>query len=71
MGSHIWEVWPAPAEREKIIRELEARRLEYEVLDDLIQVFHLDDKAGELPGRPRPATLEDVFFKLTGRMLVE
>ena len=71
VGGHIWEVWPAPAEREKIIRELEARRLEYEVLDDLIQVFHLDDKVGGLPGRPRPATLEDVFFKLTGRMLVE
>ena len=39
---------------------------------DVFYVFHFNDSQVEgLPGRTRPATLEDVFFKLTGRSLVE
>ena len=38
----------------------------------IIHVFSTDDRPLEgLPGEARMATLEDVFFKLTGRSLVE
>jgi lipooligosaccharide transport system ATP-binding protein len=72
VGERIWEVWADTVDKEQLVRELEARRLEYEVGDGQIHVFHIDDKASAgLPGTARPATLEDVFFKLTGRSLVE
>jgi lipooligosaccharide transport system ATP-binding protein len=72
VGDHVWEVWLDTIDREKFVRELESRRLDFEIVDNQIQVFHLDEKASSgLPGTARPATLEDVFFKLTGRSLVE
>jgi lipooligosaccharide transport system ATP-binding protein len=72
VGRHVWEVWADSIDREELVRELERRRLEYEIVDNLFQVFHLDDTSGDgLPGTARPATLEDVFFRLTGRSLVE
>jgi hypothetical protein len=47
-------------------------------LGNVIQVFHTSrDELAKVPGdfperlRQRPATLEDVFFKLTGRTLIE
>lgn len=72
VGRQIWEIELDSVERDKIIRELEIRQLDFEEVDGIIQVFHLDDKSIEgLPGKVRTATLEDVFFKLTGRSLVE
>ncbi len=72
VGSQIWEIELDSAGRNKIIRELERQQLEFEEVGSMIQVFRFDDKEVRgLPGRPRKATLEDVFFKLTGRSLVE
>ena len=72
VGNQIWEMELDSTERDKIIKELERHQLEFEEIGSLIQVFHLDDKPIKgLPGRPRKATLEDVFFKLTGRSLLE
>jgi lipooligosaccharide transport system ATP-binding protein len=72
VGSHVWEVWTDTIDRERFLEELERRRLEYEVVDNQVQVFHLNPaSSGGLPGTARPATLEDVFFRLTGRTLVE
>jgi lipooligosaccharide transport system ATP-binding protein len=72
VGSQIWEIELDSAERDKIINELESRRLDFEEVAGIIQVFHVDNRPIEgLPGRARAATLEDVFFKLTGRSLVE
>jgi lipooligosaccharide transport system ATP-binding protein len=72
VGARVWEVWTDTVDRQGFIGELERRKLEYEVVDNQIQVFHLDDgSSAGLPGTARPATLEDVFFRLTGRSLVE
>ncbi|MFC1958486.1 ABC transporter ATP-binding protein [Chloroflexota bacterium] len=64
--------------RDKIIEELTSSRLEFVDVGDVIQVFHtsrdeLMKALVDFPGRltQRPSTLEDVFFKLTGRALVE
>ncbi len=72
MGSQIWEIDLVSVERDSIISELESRRLEFEEFSGIIHVFSTDNKLIEgLPGTARAATLEDVFFKLTGRSLVE
>jgi lipooligosaccharide transport system ATP-binding protein len=72
VGDHVWEVWLDTVDREKFTKELADRRLDFEIVDNQIQVFRLDEKSRiGLPGTARPATLEDVFFKLTGRSLVE
>ena len=74
-GSKIWEIEIMSSERDKIIGELKRLNLEFEDAGNLIQVFHLgDETAKKLAGlnpRPRSATLEDVFFRLTGRLLLE
>lgn len=74
-GSKIWEIEITPSGRDRIVSELENLNLEFEETGDLIQVFHLgDETAKKLAGlnpRPRSATLEDVFFRLTGRLLLE
>ncbi len=70
VGKRIWEITLDATEREQIIAELNNRRLEFEEAADMVYIFNFDDKSIEgLPGRSRPATLEDVFFKLTGRYL--
>jgi lipooligosaccharide transport system ATP-binding protein len=72
MGSQVWEIDLVSVERDAIISELENRQLEFEEFSGIIHVFPADDRPLEgLPGIARVATLEDVFFKLTGRLLVE
>ena len=72
IGRQVWEIDLFPLEREKVIRELESRQLNYEEFSGTIHVFPTDDQLMEgLPGVARAATLEDVFFKLTGRTLME
>ncbi|MFC2007587.1 ABC transporter ATP-binding protein [Chloroflexota bacterium] len=71
-GNRIWEIELTPDNRDKVISQLTELKLEFEELGNIVNVFHIDDKlAAELPGRPRSATLEDVFFRLTGRTLIE
>jgi lipooligosaccharide transport system ATP-binding protein len=72
IGERIWEIEFGPSERDGLISELEARQLEFEEAADVLYVFHFEDsQVAGLPGRTRAATLEDVFFKLTGRLLAE
>ncbi len=71
-GKQIWEIALDLTERGKIIKQLESYQLEFEESEGVIQVFHIDEKSiNGLLGRLRTATLEDVFFRLTGRSLLE
>ena len=78
VGKELWEIEVNSEERDEIIRELASYGLEFEEVGGKIYVFHI--KADELTRgvvnlqerlRRRPATLEDVFFRLTGRSLAE
>ncbi|MGD9143640.1 MAG: ABC transporter ATP-binding protein [Dehalococcoidia bacterium] len=72
MSRQVWEIDLLAVEREKVVGELKSRGIEYEEFSGIIHVFPRDDQSTEgLPGTARAATLEDVFFKLTGRSLVE
>jgi len=78
VGNEIWEIEVDSAERDKIINELKNRGLAFEGVGSKIHVFHIEAEES-LRGlasfperlRRRSATLEDVFFKLTGRSLIE
>jgi lipooligosaccharide transport system ATP-binding protein len=75
VGKRVWEIELDSGKREDVIGELSGRGLEFEEVDNVVQVFHLDDELArslpDLMARPRSATLEDVFFRLTGRSLLE
>lgn len=72
MNTRVWEVDLISDERDSIVQELEKRQLEFEEFAGIIHVFPKDKSQMEgLPGTARAATLEDVFFKLTGRSLNE
>ena len=72
IGERIWEIEFEPAQRDGLVAELKRRKLEFEEAADVLYVFHfVEGQVEGLPGKIRPATLEDVFFKLTGRSLVE
>jgi len=74
VGNKVWEI-EVPADKEQLIKAINELKLEYEETGHAIEVFHLDDEMAknlaDFSPRPRPATLEDVFFRLTGRLLVE
>ena len=77
-GSEVWEIEPTAEERDKTIKELERRGLNFEEVGGKIHVFRAEAsrvRRGLVKSpdrlRRRPATLEDVFFRLTGRSLVE
>ena len=78
IGKEVWEIGVNSDEREKTTKELERRGLDFENVVGGIHVFHVETEEqvgglslpiGKL--RRRPATLEDVFFRLTGRSLIE
>ncbi|MBE9482084.1 MAG: ATP-binding cassette domain-containing protein, partial [Chloroflexi bacterium] len=78
VGNEVWEIEVNPKEREVTIKELESRGLDFEDAMGKIHVFHIESDeplAGitNVPQRlrQRSATLEDVFFRLTGRSLLE
>jgi lipooligosaccharide transport system ATP-binding protein len=78
VGTEVWEIQVDPEDRERVLAGLESRHLDFEDAGTHVYVFHLDSERalGDLVGdgrrvRQRPATLEDVFFRLTGRSLVE
>ncbi|MDY6917207.1 MAG: ABC transporter ATP-binding protein [Chloroflexota bacterium] len=77
-GDAVWEIDVRPDAHEAIVQELERRGLDFEDSGTQIHVFHADsdESLREVVSSPdnmrrRPATLEDVFFRLTGRSLVE
>jgi lipooligosaccharide transport system ATP-binding protein len=78
VGNEMWEIEMDSEERDKIINELESRELAFEEVGSKIHIFHVEADESlrglvSFPGRlkRRPATLEDVFFRLTGRSLIE
>jgi lipooligosaccharide transport system ATP-binding protein len=78
VGNEVWEIEVDPEERDKTIKDLESRGLDFEEVGNKIHVFHIeaDEMTRGLVNFPerlrrRAATLEDVFFRLTGRFLVE
>ncbi len=78
VGDEVLEIEANSWNREKIIEELTTCGLDFVDAGDVIQVFHVgrDELTKGLvnfPGRmrQRAATLEDVFFRLTGRTLAE
>jgi lipooligosaccharide transport system ATP-binding protein len=72
IGERIWEIEFESSQRDGLIDEMKRRGLEFEEAADVFYIYNFADGRVEgLPGRMRPATLEDVFFKLTGRSLLE
>ena len=78
VGNEVWEIEVDPRERDKTIEDLKSRGLDFEEVGGKIHAFHVG--ANEMTRglvnfperlRRRPATLEDVFFRLTGRFLAE
>jgi len=78
VGDEVLEIEMDSEDKDKIIEQLSAGRLDFIDTGHIIQILHSD--RGELGGvlgnlprrlRQRPATLEDVFFSLTGRALME
>jgi lipooligosaccharide transport system ATP-binding protein len=78
VGDKVWEIEMNHGEREKTVKNLESHGLDFEEVGDKIHAFHI--ATDEMPVglanfadrvRVRPATLEDVFFRLTGRSLAE
>lgn len=78
VGDEVLEIEVNPEKRGKIIEELTRCQLEFVDAGNAIQVFHTDrdELTRRLANSPekvrqRSATLEDVFFRLTGRILTE
>lgn len=77
VGKEVWEIEVNSEDRDRTIKELESRRLDFEEVEGNIYIFHFaeyESTSGLVNSldrlRRRPATLEDVFFRLTGRSLV-
>ena len=77
-GGDVWEIDIDSEDRDKILREISNRELEYEDNLDNILVFNVRNErlisgitASPLHLKHRAATLEDVFLKLTGKTLNE
>jgi lipooligosaccharide transport system ATP-binding protein len=78
VGSEVWEFEANPEERDKTVKDLRSRGVDFEEVGGKIHAFHVEtsEMTKGLVNFPerlrrRPATLEDVFFRLTGRSLVE
>jgi len=75
VGDKIWEIEVTPNNKEKVLQELANLKFDFEEASNVVQAFHLDDESAKkmvsFNPRPRSATLEDVFFRLTGRLLIE
>jgi len=78
VGNEVWEIEVDSEEKYRTVKELESRGLDFEDVGGKIHVFHIetDESVTGLVNSPerlrqRPATLEDVFFRLTGRSLIE
>jgi lipooligosaccharide transport system ATP-binding protein len=77
-GNEVWEVPVTEAEKAVVAGTLKGRSIDFEEVGDRIYIFHADSDTA-LAGlfntsskvKKRQATLEDVFFRLTGRSLLE
>ena len=76
VGNEVLGIEVNPENRNMIIEELTGNGFDFIDMGDVIQVFHvtrdeLVRRMVDLPDRliERPATLEDVFFRLTGQTL--
>jgi lipooligosaccharide transport system ATP-binding protein len=78
VGNEVWEIEVSSGERDEVVKQFKSRGLDFEAAGNKIHVFHVETNES-LKGlvnfpeqlRQRPATLEDVFFRLTGRSLAE
>jgi lipooligosaccharide transport system ATP-binding protein len=72
VGGRVWEIDLGTIDEDEVTEELKRRQLDFEEFAGIIHVFQTDNELIEgLPGTDRQASLEDVFFKLTGRSLIE
>jgi len=78
VGNEVTEIEVDSKEWIDTVNELKSRGLDFEEVGGTIHVFHLeaDESVRGLVNSPeklrrRPATLEDVFLRLTGRSLIE
>ena len=78
VGDEVLEIEVNSGNRDKIIEELTSGGFDFVDAGNMFQVFHVsrDEFTGAMVNyteklRQRPATLEDVFFRLTGRILTE
>lgn len=78
VGEKVWEIEINGGKRDETIKNLQSHGLDFEEVGDRIHVFHVatDEMPTGLVNSPervraRPATLEDFFFRLTGRSLAE
>jgi len=78
VGEDVLEIGVDATNRDKVIENLTKGEMDYTDAGNIVQVFHssreevirvLDNAGGKLS--QRAATLEDVFFGLTGRALIE
>ena len=78
VGNEVWEIEVDSEEKDETVKHLESHGLDFEDVGGRIHIFHVEG-AESVRGlltspellRRRSATLEDVFFKLTGRSLLE
>jgi lipooligosaccharide transport system ATP-binding protein len=77
-GDEVWEIGINGENKESVLNELKNHTIDYDVVGDTVHLFHIsaDDRIKGLLHSTdriwrRPATLEDVFFRLTGRSLSE
>jgi len=78
VGNEVWEIKVRQDERVDAIDSLKRGGVNFEEVGDKIHVFNIENNPSiqDLVNAPdclirRPATLEDVFFRLTGRSLFE
>ena len=78
MGERIIEIMVSREDSEKLSMDLKSLSIEFEHSGDTLYIFKVEDveRIKQLWPHPnnlkvRPATLEDVFFKITGRTLAE
>jgi lipooligosaccharide transport system ATP-binding protein len=77
-GNDVWEIGISPDEKEAIKRDLHNRGIDVDDAGNKLHLFRVEslEPVKDIIGNReqiwrRPATLEDVFFKLTGRSLIE
>jgi lipooligosaccharide transport system ATP-binding protein len=78
VGNEVLEIEADSPDRERIVSELKSNSADFESYGSKILVFHVEaqesiSRVATALGRKtrRPATFEDVFFRLTGRSLTE